>query len=64
MIFPSPLLSIIRKRPTTMIKFSATLMFYILEQGSAIPGTRAKSGTPEGFAWHAKRFHAHAIFKI
>ena len=35
-----------------------------LSQGSATPGWRAKSGTPEGFAWHAKRFHAQVNFKL
>ena len=36
----------------------------VLIQGSATPGTRAKSGTPEGSAWQAKRFHAQANFKL
>ena len=35
-----------------------------LDQGSATPGTRAKGGTLEGFAWHAKRFHALATFEL
>ena len=35
-----------------------------LYQGSATPGTRAKSGTPEGFAGHARWFHAQANFKL
>ena len=39
-------------------------LFYGLSQGSATPGTRAKSGTPKVLAWHAKRFHALANFKL
>ena len=35
-----------------------------VHQGLATPDTRAKSGTPEGFAWHAKQNHAQANFKI
>ena len=33
-------------------------------QGSATTGTHAKRGRPEGFAWHAKRFHAQANCKL
>ena len=33
-------------------------------QGSATPGTRAKNGTPEGFAWPAKQLHALANFML
>ena len=35
-----------------------------VDQGSATAGTRAISGTPEGFAWHAKQFQAQANFKL
>ena len=41
---------------------NATNLLNKLDQGSATPGTLAKSSTPEGFAWHAKRFHAQANF--
>ena len=37
---------------------------YNILQGSATPGTRAKNGTPEGLAWHAKRFITQANFKL
>ena len=42
----------------------ARLLRICIEQGSATPDTRAKSGTPEGFAWYAKRFHVQANFKL
>ena len=45
-------------------KHKAALEEDLVEQRSATPGTRAKSGTPEGLAWHAKRFHAQANFKL
>ena len=44
--------------------FTLYKIFFDLKQGSATPGTRAKSGTPEGLAWHAKRFYAQANFKF